>query len=176
MTPLGEKLLKILTQIGVFLLIFIISYFLGSLFRKIIRKKLKLKLVQKEIITFTSDLVFYTSLIFGIIMALSNIGVNVSALIAGFGLGGFAVGFALKDIIANFVSGLLIILSKTFKVGDYLKIGSAEGEIKSINLRHTVLKDTQDPQKRILIPNSNIFSSIIIIRKKGKKISPQKAT
>ena len=106
-------------------------------------------------------------------MALANIGVNVNAIIASFGLGGFALGFALKDIIANFVSGFLIILSKTFKVGDYLKMGTTEGEIRAINLRHTVLVSKDNPRQRILIPNSNIFSSVIIIEKKKKVIQQQ---
>jgi small-conductance mechanosensitive channel len=83
-----------------------------------------------------------------------------------FGLGGFALGFALKDIIANFVSGFLIILSKTFRFGDRLKMGKTEGEIRAINLRHTVLASKENPHQRILIPNSNIFSSVIIIEKK----------
>ncbi|MGB9707018.1 MAG: mechanosensitive ion channel family protein [Microgenomates group bacterium] len=150
----------------IFLAIFLAFYFVGYLLRKIIRKKLRQDFAPKEIVTFISDLIFYASLILGLTVGLANIGVNMNAIIASFGLGGFALGFALKDILANFVSGFLIILSKTFSVGDYLKMGTTEGEIKAINLRHTVLASKENPKQRILIPNSNVFSSVIIIEKK----------
>lgn len=163
----GKTIINFLNKLGIFLFIFLIFYFIGYFLRKIIRKKLLGKLIQKEIITFVSDFIFYFFLILGLIFSLTNVGINANALLASLGLGGFAIGLALKDIVANFVSGLLIILSKTFKVGDYLKIGNTEGTIKSINLRHTVLVDNQNPKTRILIPNSNIFSSIIIIQKKN---------
>lgn len=163
----GKKIVTSLGKVSVFLIIFLFFYLLGYSLKKIIRQKLRLRLIQKEIITFVSDLVFYSSVVLGVIIGLSNIGINTNALLASLGLGGFAVGLALKDIIANFVSGLLIILSKTFKVGDELKIGPVEGIIKSINLRHTILTDKKKPDVRILVPNSNIFSSIISIKKQN---------
>jgi len=168
-----ETIVGLIKAAGVFLLFFVGFYFVGFFLRKIIRQKLRQRLAAKEIVTFVSDLIFYVFIILGFTLALANIGVNVNAIIASFGLGGFALGFALKDIIANFVSGFLIILSKTFKVGDYLKMGTTEGEIRAINLRHTVLVSKDNPRQRILIPNSNIFSSVIIIEKKKKVIQQQ---
>jgi len=163
-----ETITSIIKGVGVFLLFSGGFYFTGLFLRKIIRRKLRRKLVAKEIITFASDLVFYALILLGITLGLANIGVNINAIVASFGLGGFALGFALKDVVANFISGFLIILSKTFKIGDYLKMGTAEGEIKAINLRHTVLAPKDNPRQRILIPNSNIFSSVIIVEKKKK--------
>jgi len=168
-----ETIIGLIKATGVFLLFFVGFYFVGFFLRKIIRQKLRQRLAAKEIVTFVSDLIFYVFILLGFTLALANIGVNVNAIIASFGLGGFALGFALKDIIANFVSGFLIILSKTFKVGDYLKMGTTEGEIRAINLRHTVLVSKDNPRQRILIPNSNIFSSVIIIEKKKKVIQQQ---
>lgn len=152
------------SKILIFIFFFFVFYFLGQFLRKLIRQQLKIRLIQREIITFVSDLSFYTCLVLGTILGLTNIGVNINAIIGGLGLGGFALGLALKDIIANFVSGLLIILSKTIKVGDTLKIAGFEGEVKSVNLRQTVLVNKQNPQEKILVPNSNIYSSIITIQ------------
>ena len=163
-----ENILSLLKGGVVFLLSFAGFYLGGFFLRKIIRQKLRQRLAAKEIVTFTSDLIFYVFIVLGFTLGLANLGINVNAIIASFGLGGFALGFALKDIIANFVSGFLIILSKTFKVGDYLKMGTTEGEIKAINLRHTVLASKDNLRQRILIPNNNIFSSVIIIEKKKK--------
>jgi len=163
-----ENILSLLKG-GVVFLLFFASFYLGGFFlRKIIRQKLLQKLAGKEIFTFTSDLIFYIFIVLGFTLGLANLGINVNAIIASFGLGGFALGFALKDIIANFVSGFLIILTKTFKVGDYLKMGTTEGEIKEINLKHTVLVSKDNPHEQILIPNSNIFSSLIIVEIRNK--------
>jgi len=164
-----EKLPKFLLKFLLFISVFLIFYILGIILRKIIRKKIKAEFIHKEIFTFFSDLIFYILVIFGSIIGLSSVGINVNAILAGLGLGGFAIGLALKDIIANFVSGFLIILTKTFNIGDYLKIGGSEGIVKSINLRHTVLIDKNDPRTKILIPNNNIFSSPVIVTKEKSK-------
>jgi small-conductance mechanosensitive channel len=165
-----ESIIKFLKGSGVFLLFFVTFYFIGLFLRRILRRKLRQRLASEEIITFISDLIFYVFLILGLTIGFANAGINMNAIIASFGLGGFALGFALKDIVANFVSGFLIILGKSFSVGDYLKIGSTEGKIKAINLRHTVLVAKDNPRQRILIPNSNIFSSVIIVERKKKNL------
>jgi small-conductance mechanosensitive channel len=165
-----EKLPNFLLKSLLFILVFLIFYILGVILRKIIRKKIEAEFIYREILTLFSDLFFYALIIVGFIVGLSIVGVNINAILAGLGLGGFAIGLALKDIIVNFVSGFLIILTKTFNIGDYLKIGELEGIVKSINLRHTVLIDKNDPKTKILIPNGHIFSSPIkITREKNKK-------
>lgn len=162
-------IINFLNKFVIFWAIFIFFNLIGYFLKNILRKKLRLNLLQKEIITFLSDLVFYIFLILGLIFGLTTIGINTNTLIASLGLGGFAIGLALKDIVANFVSGVMIVLGKTFRVGDTLKISNFEGKVKAINLRHTILIDSQNPKQQILIPNNNIFSSIITIKKENQK-------
>jgi small-conductance mechanosensitive channel len=100
-------------------------------------------------------------LLFGAITALGTLGVNVSALVAGLGLTGFAVGFALKDIISNALSGILIILYKPFHHGDQIAVTGLEGTVVEINLRYTVL--TTADQKKIFLPNSNLFTNPVVV-------------
>ncbi|HEY4497057.1 MAG TPA: mechanosensitive ion channel domain-containing protein [Candidatus Paceibacterota bacterium] len=168
-----KSITPIITSIAVnillFLAIFITAYIIAQISRKITKKILLEKLEQKAIATFFSDLLFYILIIVGLTVALSTTGVNVNAIIAGLGLGGFALGFALKDIIGNFISGLMILLTKPIKIGDSIKISGFEGTVESINLRHTTIRSVGKIKEKILIPNNTIFSSITVIQKEKTK-------
>jgi small conductance mechanosensitive channel len=89
-------------------------------------------------------------LLFGGITALGTIGINVSALVAGLGLTGFALGFGLKDILANLVSGLLILLYRPFSLNEQISVAGMEGCVTEIDLRYTRLEISG---KAYLIPN-----------------------
>lgn len=99
-------------------------------------------------------------IVFGIITALGTIGIDVSALVAGLGLTGFALGFALKDTISNLLAGVLLLIYQPFKVSDRIKVIGFNGTVTSIDLRYTTL---QGENERILIPNSSLFTNPIAI-------------
>ena len=87
-----------------------------------------------------------------------GIGINVSALVAGLGLTGFALGFALKDILSNLIAGVLILLYRPFRVNDYIMVTGLEGAVTEIDLRYTTL---QKEGQKFLIPNSVLFTNSI---------------
>jgi small-conductance mechanosensitive channel len=99
---------------------------------------------------------------FGIVTALGTLGINVGAMIAGLGLVGFALGFALKDLLSNFLAGFLILIYNPFVRGDQIRVTEHEGVVIEINLRYTVL---QGDHKRILIPNATLFSNAVIVHR-----------
>jgi small conductance mechanosensitive channel len=101
-----------------------------------------------------------TLMIFGLVTALGTLGINVSALVAGLGLTGFALGFALKDIISNLLSGVLILIYRPFEKGNHIKISGYEGIVVSIDLRYTEL-DSEG--SKVLIPNSKLFADPITV-------------
>lgn len=103
-----------------------------------------------------------TLIIFGIVTALGTLGINVSALVAGLGLTGFALGFALKDTISNLVSGVLILLYQPFEKGDRVKTSGYTGTVVSIDLRYTELDSDGDS---VLIPNSKLFTDPITVQR-----------
>jgi len=104
-----------------------------------------------------------TILIFGLITALGTLGIDVTALVAGLGLTGFGLGFALKDALSNVLAGVLIILYHPFTVGESIKVSGCSGKVKEINLRYTrLVSDESD----FLIPNSICFSNWIALNKK----------
>ena len=98
--------------------------------------------------------------LFGVVTALGTVGINISALVAGLGLTGFALGFALKDTISNLLSGILILMYRPFAVGDRIKLAGYEGKVVSIDLRYTELTDSGI---KILIPNAKLFTDPITV-------------
>ncbi len=103
---------------------------------------------------------YITLIVLGFITALGTLGINVSALVAGLGLTGFALGFALKDTISNLLSGVLILLYRPFKIGNRIKVSGYEGIVASIDLRYTELEFEGN---KILIPNAKLFTDPIIV-------------
>ncbi len=142
---------------AVVLLAFLI---LAKVMRRIITKgadKLKLDKYLTSLLARTSSI---TLIIFGFVTVLGTLGVNVSALVAGLGLTGFALGFALKDTISNLLSGVLILLYRPFEIGNRIKISGYEGIVVSIDLRYTEL---EGEGSKILIPNSKAFTDPITV-------------
>jgi len=94
-----------------------------------------------------------------IIIILANLGVNVSGLIAGLGIMGFVVGFALKDTLGNLASGIFILFYKPFKIGDYVSVNGIKGEVNHIGIAACEL--TSPDRTKITIPNNSIWGNTI---------------
>jgi small conductance mechanosensitive channel len=96
--------------------------------------------------------------VFGVVTALGTAGVNVSALVAGLGLTGFALGFAFRDVLSNLLAGVLILLYRPFARGAKISVTGLEGIVTEIDLRYTKLNCDGD---LVLIPNANLFTNPI---------------
>jgi small-conductance mechanosensitive channel len=101
-------------------------------------------------------------LVLGVVTALGTLGVNITGIVAGLGLTGFALGFALKDSIANLLAGVLILLYRPFEVGDRIDVGGLAGIVVNVNLRYTEL---ENPSERVLVPNSKMLVDPIRVLK-----------
>lgn len=104
-----------------------------------------------------------TVLAIGVVTACGTMGIDVGALLAGLGLTGFAIGFALKDIISNWLSGVLILVYEPFRRGDFINVGGLEGHVIAIDFRYTSL---QKDDSVILVPNANLFVKEIIVKRR----------
>ena len=100
-------------------------------------------------------------IIMGFITALGTVGVNVSAIVAGLGLTGFAFGFAFKDMLSNFISGILIFIYQPFKLGDIIEVDGKKGKVVDINLRYVTL---EEEEIKMLIPNSLLVSKSLEVQ------------
>jgi small-conductance mechanosensitive channel len=156
---LDETILWAPRLAGVVVIIFVF-FILSSIIKRVIRKsseRLKLDRHLSLLLARTSRIII---IIFGIVTALGTLGINVSALVAGLGLTGFALGFALKDTISNLLSGILILLYKPFEIGNSIKVSGHEGIVVSIDLRYTELSSEGS---KVLIPNSKLFTDPITV-------------
>ena len=122
-------------------------------------------LLQSDALGIITRRIKVSILLIGVVTALGTLGVNVAAMVAGLGLTGFAVGFALKDIISNALAGVLILLYQPFRRGDRISVFSnisLEGEVVHIDLRYTTLELAD---RRILMPNSLLFTNAITVHR-----------
>ena len=120
------------------------------------------------VVLLLSRVYYYSIIIFGIITALSAAGLNVSALVAGLGLTGFALGFALKDVLSNLVSGVMLLVYHPFRIGDQIKMGEHEGTIQTIRMRDTVVRAYDG--RTIIIPNTKLITEVVINNTSAKLI------
>ena len=98
-------------------------------------------------------------LLFTLILALDKFGVQVTALVAGISVAGVAASFAVQGVLAKVAAGLSIMLSRHFRIGDYIEIGSVRGQVQAIDPSMTVLRTLEDA--RVILPNRRIVGEII---------------
>lgn len=100
-------------------------------------------------------------LLFGIAMAASQLGINVSAMLAGLGVAGIALGFAAQETVANMIAGFLIFWDRPFKIGDHITTtGDQYGEVKEITLRTTRIRTLDNTY--VVIPNKQIIGDTLV--------------
>lgn len=126
-----------------------VRWLLARLFRAFIKDRTTENLI--------SQIVYYTIWLLGILIAVNALGFDPQALATGIGLSSLALGFALRDILSNFVSGLLILLLRPFELGDEIVIGDTEGAVQRIELRATEIR-TYDGRV-VIVPNAELFTS-----------------
>jgi small-conductance mechanosensitive channel len=107
-----------------------------------------------------SRVYYYGVLTFGTITALGTAGMNVTALVAGLGLTGFALGFALKDVLSNLVSGIMLLVYRPFNISDQIRMGEYEGTIETIRMRDTVLRSFDG--RYVIIPNTKLITEVVV--------------
>ncbi|MBN2328071.1 MAG: mechanosensitive ion channel [Candidatus Omnitrophica bacterium] len=137
------------------LIIIYIFYLLSNLSRNIMLRVCQNRELDRDVVAFFAGLAKAVVFIIGIVTGLGTMGVDVSALVASLGLTGFVVGFALKDLFSNVIAGVMILVYRPFKRGDFIVVGGFSGAVRDIDLRYTTL---EHEGQTILLPNSIIFS------------------
>ncbi|MGL1861779.1 MAG: mechanosensitive ion channel [Pseudodesulfovibrio sp.] len=148
--------LNIVIAIVVFILGRMVANKLAGLTKKLMNKSD----VDETLTTFLRNIVYYILIAAVTVMALGQAGINVTSFLAILGAAGLAIGLALKDSLSNFAAGVLLILLKLFKKGDYITAASSSGTVTAINIFNTVL--TTPDNKVIIVPNSSVLSGTII--------------
>lgn len=156
----ATEVFNFLPRLVAALVIFVVFYFIDRIVRRMINRYTKRAFLSEDVRSLLVRTISLVIITIGIITALGTLGIDVTALVAGLGLTGFALGFALQDIISNFLAGVLLVINRPFRRGNYIKVGDKEGIVVDLDLRYTTL---QRDQIRILIPNSTLFKEAITI-------------
>ncbi len=147
--------IKILTALA----IFFIGRWVVRLVVKGVRTALQKGEVDVTLERFVCNLVSMALMVVVIIAAISALGIQTASFIAIFGAAGLAVGLALQGSLSNFAAGVLIVLFRPYKVGDWVEAAGVSGSVDSVQILTTILKTGDN--KQVIVPNSQIMDSII---------------
>ena len=141
------------------LLIFLIGKWIARWITNIFIRLMKSRDVDVTLIKFLEGIIYYALLTSVIIAAAGQLGVKTTSFLAVLGAASLAIGLALKDSLSNFSSGVMLILFRPFRVGDFVSVGGESGTVEVISVFSTIL-NTGDNQKKI-IPNGTISNATI---------------
>jgi len=141
------------------LLIYIVGKWVARRVTHVCKKLLEKADMDPTLVNFLSNVVFAVLLVAVILAALDTVGIPVTSLMAIVGAAGLAVGLALKDSLGNFAAGVMLVLFRPFKAGDFVEVAGVAGSVQSIRIFSTVL--TTPDNKEIIIPNSQIAADTI---------------
>ncbi len=164
---LWDGFLTLLPSIITGLLVVLIFYILARVVRYLSAKSLKKMKTSEHAARITSRLIFIAVVLVGIVVSLGVMGVNAGALVASLGLVSVGIGFALKDVIENFMAGLILIFQKPFVMGDVVCFGDVEGTVEDVRVRDTVI--CMFDGRQVFVPNSKIFSSEVINNDRNRR-------
>lgn len=160
-TWLGSNGVEILFNLLTFLVIVVVSRFLSRWIKRAVEKGLSMSnarmstLLKRMIVSTAASSVY----IIGLLVGLSQLGLSLGPLLAGLGIAGFVIGFALQDTLSNFASGLMILFYRPFDVGDVIDSGGVFGEVSHMSLVNTTIL-TFDNQT-LIVPNTGIWGNVI---------------
>lgn len=147
--------IKVATALAVFLIGKFLIRILVSGLSRLMRKQE----VDRTLETFICNLVRMSLMAVVVIAAIGALGVETTSFIAIFGAAGLAVGLALQGSLSNFASGVLIVLFRPYRVGDFIEAAGIAGSVEQVQILTTILKTGDN--KQIIVPNSQIMDSII---------------
>lgn len=157
-SQLWEKVNELLALYGLRIIAAIVILIVGRWVAlgvaKIIKGVMLRSKVDETLVAFVRNLIYVGLLAFVVIAALNQLGIQTASFIAIIGAAGLAIGLALQGSLANFAAGVLMIIFKPFKVGDFIEAGGAAGVVEKIEIFTTQLKTPDN--KTIVLPNAKL--------------------
>jgi small conductance mechanosensitive channel len=139
--------------------IFIIGRIIAKLLIKAIKKIMVKAGIDETLRDFLGNIIQAVLMIVIVIAALEQLGIDTTSVLAVFAAAGLAVGLAFKDSLSNFAAGIMVILFKPFKLGDFIEAAGISGVVESIRIFNTVMRTGDN--REITVPNAHIYSGII---------------
>ncbi len=141
------------------ILILIVGRIVAGIFRSLVTRLLRKTKTDESIVTFVRNFTYVVVITFAVIAALAKFGVQTASFIAILGAAGFAIGFALQGSLSSFAAGILTLVFKPFRVGDYIAAAGVAGTVKEIKLFSTVMATPDNIM--VIVPNNKIYADVI---------------
>lgn len=158
-----EQIVNFATTYGIRVIGAIVILILGriaaGIARRIVTSLMERAKVEPTVITFVRTLTYMAILAFAVIAALAKFGVQTTSFVAVLACAGFAIGFALQGSLGNAAAGVLILILRPFKAGDYIEAAGVAGTVKEVRLFNTVM--TTVDNIKLIVPNGNIYGNVI---------------
>lgn len=160
----GERLVEwvsvAIPRVIAAVVIFLIMFYLAGWVARVIVRTVARRGLDAEVTLLLSRLGRGAVILLGIVWALQQVHFDLTAFLAGLGIVGFTVGFALQDISRNFVSGVLLLWQQPFDIGDMIEVSGFTGKITDISLRSTEMRTADG--LLVLIPNADVYTKPIV--------------
>ncbi len=155
-----DRLIDYLPTLLVALVLFAVGLIIDKIMMKLVRKALEKSKLDRTVHGFLRSVVHIGIMIFTVIITLSTLGIPMTSIIAVLSAAGLAIGLALQGSLSNVAGGFIILLSKPFRSGDYIKVGDTEGEVREISIISTQIITIDN--KSVFIPNGALSGSTVI--------------
>ncbi len=158
-SDLGTQMANGLTNLVVGLAVFLAFYLFWRILMLIMRRTLRDSTLDKTTYSFVETAVKFTILTIGVVSALDSVGINTGALLASLGIVGVTIGFAARDSLSNFISGIIIFIDRPFVLGDLVEIDDKYGRVSEITLRSTRVVTSDG--RMLAVPNTEIINKTV---------------
>jgi small conductance mechanosensitive channel len=158
-TLISENAFEWGVKIALAIVIFYVGKIIARVVRSLIKQGMRRAKADELLVDFIGNISYAILLVAVVLAAVDSLGVNVTSLMAIVGAAGLAIGLAMKDSLSNFAAGVMMIIFRPFKTGDFITAGGTSGVVDQIDLFATIMH-TPDNQ-RIIVPNSAIMGSTI---------------
>lgn len=151
--------LTLLPSLIAALVVFAVGLYIASIVRRLVRRGLERRTQNSQPITLLSQLSYWLVVILVAAISLQMVGFNLTAFLAGLGIAGITIGFALQDVSKNFIAGVLMLIQQPFDIGEFIMVDDYAGTVEAIDLRATQVRTADG--KLVLIPNGEVMVSAI---------------
>ena len=159
MVTVQENAISWLINLFIAIVIYLVGKMIVKLLVNTVRKVMGRSGMDSILVNFLGSIMSGALMLFVIIAAVKQLGLDTSSMVALVGAAGLAIGFAMQDSLNNFASGVMLIIFRPFKKGDFVEAGGATGTVEKINIFSTIMKTGDN--REIIVPNGSIFGGTI---------------
>lgn len=167
LSQFAENFIKGIPNLLTALAIFIVSIYLARLVSNIFSRVLRRRKAPEGVTHLLAQLILWAIVVMGAITAIQRF-FDVTAFLAGLGIIGFTIGFALQDVMKNLVSGIILLIQQPFHIGEVIGAAGFDGTVQQVDLRTTQMETTDG--RIVTLPNANILSSPIINYTRARRL------